>query len=519
MARPKEKRDIERFSDRIDWIVKNLDTDPTLLRFCNFPEDIYNALVSNIKRDEFVGESKYSTDGFHAPGPATWDRAVKKDDVAQIFIDWLVALFPDLSQEWLVVDTYKEFEELGLDISTSRERWKNAIVFYSKERDSLKAIALNFYARTNETPKLKSTDMIVPLLAKRGWFRNTPLELNHNTEDEYLHEPSKFKRYSPTKLEGLVGEYVSYKGSLTYKKRRKSKIEPQHNGEIFCATEVVFSDGQFVGFKYRLGRYYDYINTCEVLGAELADQIVRRKIDDLDNVVLTRRGSSEDAYKLDFRASYPGVNCLTIFRDYNEEEKLPKGNYFLLHKRDETQLQAQNSVHVLPAGGHQGYSKGAAREDTAIWRTVVREFFEELFDKESLYNQSESLEDVLLNPDIETLTRIFFHGEDPGARIYLHGFGLDPITLKPEVIVTIVVDWKIVQKKFPKLQLKYNWEVARKDSSRHQWVKLSKENLIRQAGGYAQSLGDVDLSTLPAGAACMLFAAEHLDQIMGNGSL
>lgn len=513
MGRPKKNIEIDDFSDRLDWIAQNLDTDPELLRYCNEASDVIKGLTHSVKNGSFDGPGKYTFGGKEGPSPKVLRLGKSGESIPPILIEWVLRLYPDMNREWLCLNTMEKFLERGLLIQTARERWRSAIQLYSKERLRLEEIARHFYrtldhSRTSECP-LQG----LRLLTRPGWVRSIPLELSKDTEAPFLASPEQGRTFQHRKLQGLTGDYVSYKGSLTYKNRRKAQPEPQHNGEIFCAKDVLLDHGEFVGFKYDLAHYFDYVNSCEILGAELADWILSEESQAPELISLQFRGSPESAFSLQSRASYPGLNCLTVFLNYKEHGL--KGNYFLLHKRDETQLQAQNTVHVIPAGGHQGFSKGAQKKDTALWRTIVREFLEELFNIEALYQQPESWEDFLLYPEVEKLMNAFFIGESAAARIYLHGFGLDPITLKPEVIVTIVVDWEIALNKLKNAKLNFNWEIGSKNLTRRQWAELSVGELRRQAAGKCQSIGDRPdfLDTLPAGAACMLATAKHYDKL------
>ncbi len=511
MPRPKSNLKVHKFAERLDWIVDNLDTDPSLLRFCTCRRDIFDALVNSVEQGIFVSGAQYR-DGERRgiPTSKTWERAIMSDSVPPVLMDWVLTLFPDLSGSWLTVGTLQDFHRTGKRIQLARDRWRRSIELFVNDRRRLENVARAYYKDVDASQNGLCPLKDIRLLTQRGWIRKRPMLLEENTERSILRSPERGRTFPHLKLAGLTGSYISYKGSLTYRKRRASKIEPQHNGEIFCVSSIVYSEGDFVGFHYNLAHYYDYVNTCEILGAELADWIIESENLTGRPPALPYRGKPEHAFDFDTRACYPGVNCLTVFKNYSES-RIPTGNYFLLHKRDETQLQAQNCVHVLPAGGHQGYSKGSQLEDTAIWRTVVREFFEELFDKEQLYRQPESWEDFLAYPDVRRLADVFFLGANPAAAVYLHGFGLDPITLKPEVLLTIVVDWAKVLTQTTGLRLTFNWEVKNRALSRHAWAKLSKSELIRQANGLVQSIGDSYRHTLPAASACMIATAENYD--------
>lgn len=500
------------FKKRVEWMVDNLDPDPAFRRFVTDSNDIFTALEDAALAQQTFAIARSEK----VPVRRTWQLALQHDSVPDIIIDWIDTLYPDMSREHLTVEALPAFLARGEKTARARERWRPAVRLYAEERARLSDMARKFYRVLDESARLSVGDVEFPLLTQPGWMRNSPIELTESSEDPILTDPGRARTFVPPKLDGLVGNFTGYKGALAYRNRRVIKAEPQHNGEIFCVSRVLQDSNGFIGFDYDLAKYFDYINTCEILGAELADFLIDNPQPDED-AVLPLRGSAADAFDFSLRASYPGVNCLSVFLNYSDARR-PKGNYFLLHKRDETQLQAQNTVHVVPAGGHQGFAAGADRRDTAIWRTVVREFAEELFNIEDLYRQPESWEDFLLHPKVAKIRDVFFRSENPAARVWLHGFGLDPVTLKPEVLITIVVDWAKVLTRWEKPIIEFNWELqkkVKKDGTRDQWVPLSQAELLRQARGGVQSLGDRFLPMLPAGAACLLQTYRHYG-LMGS---
>ncbi|MEM7430294.1 MAG: hypothetical protein AAF351_00010 [Pseudomonadota bacterium] len=508
MARPRNPR-IEKFGARIKWCTENLDTDARLARFIDTPKLVYNTYCDAVENGVF------STGGKRPLSDRTWRAATNEDVVALEIIDWICTLYPDMKPEHLAVKSFKRFIELGGPIVEARSRWDDAIELFAKDRVEVSRRAKKFYESVDES------DRDFPLiLGDRRWLRTYPLELTESISTAEASFPLPGENFEPLRLDGLSADYVSYKGTKTYRTRKLVKKEPQHNGEIFCVDEALFDSGGFRGFKYFLSHYYDYINTSEILGAELCDFLLRKPNRQFPDRFEFRK-TPGDALNFRNRATYPGINCLSIFQNYGEKSTkgrsgLKRGDYFLLHKRDETQLQAQNVVHVLPAGGHQAFAAGAQEQDTPIRRTVIREFLEELFDKECLYKQVNTWGDYLSIPEVDALHRIFFSGSNPAARIFLFGFGLDPVTLKPEVLCGIVVDWELATKYNPSLKLKYNWEVqdAASKATRHNWVPVDVNSLRAQAKGGQQSINGKMLGVLPAGQACMEYAADHLVSLL-----
>ncbi len=496
------------FQERISWVVSNLDPDPAYRRFVYDYNDVFTALEEALERGEF-----YQGAGQAVPKKRQWQNALRDDNPSPLFLDWIYTLYRDMKPDHFETEKLNDFLKLGEDIQDHRNRWRPAIRYFAENRTKLERVARSFYAGFGNTEEHSLEGIQFPLLTMPGWIRSLPLSLAEDSEKPRLTFPSAAVTFQDRRLEGLNGDYVAYKGALAYATRKIVKPEPQHNGEIFCARSVLTDKDGFVGFEYSLSKYFTYINTCEVLGAELADWVLDAGQNERPPK-LPFRGAPKDAFDLDNRAAYPGVNCLCILLNYSDNHPLRRhpGDYFLLHKRDETQLQAQNTVHVVPAGGHQGFSRGAQAVDTAFWRTMVREFAEELFDMEDLYRQPGSWGDFLQYKKVKKIVDVFFGKTNAAAQAYLLGFGLDPVTLKPEVLVTIVVDWKKAKKQWPDVKFKFNWELQTGlKADRCHWEPLSRQALVRQAkGGVLFFEGsDKPLSTLPAGAACMLQTARH----------
>lgn len=514
MVRPTNPT-IDRFADRISWITNNLDTDPIYLKFIS-PDNVgdnYVALAQALKLGTYAFQ-----DNFDGARPVkknltkhTWNEALRSDRPSPVFIDWLCALYPDLTREWLLEPTYEKFEALGEEIEKARRRWLPAIKHFSDKRSQLCKSMMEWYGLDYFQTV---GDNKIPLIAKPGWLRASPLELNNQTEDNVISAPTHATKFEVPILEGLLGNYSTYRGKEGYPARRTVFAKPQHNGEIFCAESVIVDDsGDFIGFKYGLGQYFDYLNTCEILGAELSDWVLRNPNTPMpDNFAF--RGTPEDVFELTNRAAYPGINCLTIVKNYSNGP-LKRGNYYLIHKRDDTQLQAQWSLHVAPAGGHQGLSGSSTIDDTRIFRTVVREFAEELFNMEDLVEQFEQWQEFEDHPDIKAIGNAFFWGRNPAAKAFLLGFGLDPVTTKPEVLCTIVIDWDVAKQNLRNPKFEFNWEFKSKrdQKTRTDWLPLNRPKMILDALGPRHRLEGRFLDPLPAGAACMLLTAKFWEQL------
>ena len=504
MPRAETDREIPDFTERLAWIVANLDTDPRYARFCTTIGDVDAALRRAIKAGTLAVAA-----GDRA---SSWPRA-KAGSVAKVYIDWLLRLYPDLTKSQLAARTFKEFVARGTMVQKARRRWRKPIAFVAKNRKAVSHFGKRYYADVDEAHALAPALPDFPLVVKKEWIRASPLRLDARTETPWLNAAAPALRHSAPRLPGLKGDYATYRDSLADTTRRAAMTEPQYDGRTFCASAVKFdTHGQFVGFDYYLSRYFDFVDTCEILGAELADARLKGALP----ARFPLRGAPADIFDFPRRAAYPGINCLSLFLNHGLPGLPGTADRFLLQLRDETQSQAQNMVHVLPAGGHQPLSRRAARADTAIRQTVMRELLEELFDVERHDRGADIPGNFFEIAEVKSLTSALFSEDDPSARIYLLGFGLDPVTTKPEVLVCIVIDWARVRRRLARPKLRFNWEVrSRANKPRHRWVTLSRAELMRQAQGRVQALENgVLLDTFPAAAACMQLTAVHLDDIL-----
>lgn len=504
MAQRKKPR-ISDYSKRVEWCLKNLDVNSRYTRYLTRWQDIWDVMSAAHDRGDLKGE---------CIAFSSFRKVHYSGEVPQPLIDWMCMLFPDLTEARLTAETYSQFEECFDSYMEDRHRWDAAIEFMAQDRIAINTVAKKFY----ESVDASASDFPLVLQEER-WMRSEPVELTREYEQEFLAEIRDGHKFDAPKLRGLSGEYSSYKGTKVYRERKKVRKEPQHNGEIFCIDDVLFDDSGLCGLTYFFSNYFDYINTCEILGAELADWVLRNGEDAALPDRFEHRGTPEQIFDYRSRATYPGVNCISLFLNYDGTNYGTVGNYFPLHKRDETQTQAQNLVHVVPAGGHQGFSMGAQSADTAIRQTVTREFLEEFFNLEDLNTQPASWHDFRNHPQVKPLYELFFSDVNPAAKIYLFGMGIDPVTCKPEVLCGVVVDWSIYRRRGGKEEINPNWELrsAGTDTRRDVWVQLTKDNLIEQASGGKQRLENgMWLKTLPAGEVCMRYAADHLDMLIGS---
>jgi hypothetical protein len=408
-----------------------------------------------------------------------------------------------MTREVLAEPSFATFSQYASPIGEARTRWAKAAEFMTKNRGPLAALGKRYHRSVDDEPDF-------PLVTKRGWLLKEPALISAHsplpTRNDYA------RSAAPYRLEGLNTEYLSIKHRVSAGNRRPT------NGDAYRVL-AIDSDGNDLKFTFGPMGYHDYINSCEALGAELSDLFISRKLinredlEDSEIPVLPHRGKPSDVYDFNRRSAGAGINCILLLKNYftgSYSKRLEMKRKFVLHNRGTKTLEAQNTVHVVPAGGHQPMVKDFGDDkELSIWRTAIREFCEELFNKEDAAKVQSHGEEFLELPEIRPLVEAFF-GPKGAAKVYLLGVGLDPVTTKPEILVAIVVDWLSASNQYLahsnalslKVEANYEGEVS--------FIDLTRDNLLREALRPRQGA-----TVLPAGAACMLMAARHYDFLMG----
>jgi hypothetical protein len=390
-------------------------------------------------------------------------------------------IFPRVPWEALTTESIDSFFEIVAAEQRKYEPWINATAAVARHRLSLSLAAKNYYAGIDAAPSN------FPLVAGDGWLLDKPLLLEEIDDMTNWNGTVRGVESSPL-WEGGV-EYIDIK-----RKKIKGEIT---NGRTYRMLSLAMKDGKPL-FTFGRGRYFDYINTLEILAAEFAMNPT-----DLSPTRHPMRGAPSNIFELLGRSAFPGINVLLIVKNFQGHTSKVPLHRFALHKRGQQTAEAQNTIHVVPAGSHQPLGPEHETEaDMAIWRTAVREFIEELFNKEEAHAMKYSSAGFFEEPQIRGLVNTFFRKEG-SSRLYYLGTGFDPLTTKPEILCALVVDWKIVSAhdetmsaKYFRNILDYNYE------GEVYFVPLSIDNLKDEATRHRRQG-----SILPAGAACLLQAS------------
>ncbi len=205
------------------------------------------------------------------------------------------------------------------------------------------------------------------------------------------------------------------------------------NAPLYALDSVTVERGKQPLLTVTLGNYFDFYNTCEYLGFEMAyaRRILGKKA--RTRRTMPRRFRQRELFDTHNRFPGIGINTITILQNMiDDTEQGERETYFLLHKRGNKVAEGMGNYHVVPAGSYQPLLDYTVREETpsdsvaeTMKNTVLREFGEELLDYEEFLdlNTSELLQrlDQILDP------------------VYL-GVGFEPLNTKTEVLAALVID-------------------------------------------------------------------------------
>ncbi|WP_307874472.1 transcriptional regulator [Frankia nepalensis] len=179
---------------------------------------------------------------------------------------------------------------------------------------------------------------------------------------------------------------------------------------------------------FRLGRYFDGLNVGEACAHEYAAHV-------LEGGGQPLRAAVGDPRDLTRRAANLAISTLTLRLD-----RAAGTATFLLHLRDPAKVgHAGGLYQVIPAGIFQpaGPAPWNERNDFDLWRSMVREFAEELGGEPEGHGSDLAPVDYAAWPFAARLTRARAEG---GVRVRVLGMGTDPLTFATDLLTVAVFD-------------------------------------------------------------------------------
>ena len=256
----------------------------------------------------------------------------------------------------------------------------------------------------------------------------------------------------------------------------------------FCYRLIEF-DGTTLTFCP--GKYFDYLNTCEYLGFELALAITRDlKISGqlgvgndanlqeiagellLDKSLLPQR-SAIQPLSFSERSTAFGTATITVIK---RSKKPPQ---FVMNRRSSSLSETPGLLHVIPAGTFQSNFPNDRfhEQEFSFTENILREFIEELIDDRQLRGNTKLFfsRDDMFSETGSAFRRLVC---DPGNMdlIYL-GTVIDPINLKPEIITVFMIHEAYLQLICGEL-LNPSWETEGNSIELHDLSESSIQSLL-----------------------------------------
>lgn len=329
----------------------------------------------------------------------------------------------------------------------------------------------------------------VPMLTRPGWILGRPVALEE-VKIRLLPRSENLDRseVSAERAARMLPPRESRRGHLRYSDAlvEVDGLSHLYNGTVYRPVSIEVDDvGLSIDFIE--GDYFAHLDTSEILAYEMA-AAERRWF----KPRLAYRRALGDPFDLWARSTSLGVLTLTICRTHN-------GARFLMHARDGGQVVVGSKVmHVVPAGEFTPASVylEANTEDFDIWHTIMREYAEELLDKEEAYGK----EGAGLNYVNESPYRELNQARQDGKlNAYVLGIGLDPLTWKPELFTVCVFDSATFDNIF-KDSAKRTWEGTILRGSDGKGLRFDEETVNRYAD---------DPNTRRGAGVCLKQAWEH----------
>src|ERR1700674_561238 len=348
----------------------------------------------------------------------TWNRHLLEARLPPDLVAGLRIMYPRLTLQMLKAETLEEFGVLLAAQSSAFDRYRLVLNYYSRRRVELDRVMRPYYAELDSDPTF-------PLLTQAGWIPDEPILLDEQRERSLLRFVDCRSPPGPPFLDGLPEGFHE----LRILCNPEVKLE---NDECYRPTEISMGkDGLQLDFGR--GYYFDFLDSCEVLGLELARwvQVHNGRVPPANPGDLPLRGHPISILDLRNRSAVAGVTTLLMVLGHGP------GDIFFWQERGTKVAVNQNLDSLVPSGTFQPFLKhdGVFPRDFQITRTVLREFGEELLGKkefELLVKQNLDLGGIdELRPFIHLL-------QNDRAHIHFLGIGLDRVTTVPEILTAFV---------------------------------------------------------------------------------
>ena len=378
----------------------------------------------------------------------------------------------------------------------SAEHWRAVRRELNSSRHALTQVASRFYP---SALRVGTT----ALMCRQEWIPGRPLGLDEVRLNWVEHAPPPAftgtgpasARLRPAYPGG--GRYPSYAAAL-------AALDPPalfDNRPTYRLLAAHLAPGTGRADLAR-GRYFDFVSTGEALAHELAGAW-RDGRAPAGGRGLPLRDSAGDPCDLSRRSALCAITTLTLRRASPGEAS------FLLHRRDPARVTHAGGLHqVMPVGIFQPADGNPAseRSDLSLWRSMAREFSEELLGTTEDYRGLGTPVDYDRWPFYRELSAAREAGK---LTVWCLGLGVDPLTFAVDILAVAVFDGDAFDSIFAGL-VAANAEgrvVGGGDAPGTPGVPYTGE-VIRRFGGGAEPMQ-------AAGAAVLQLAWRHRAGLLG----
>lgn len=311
--------------------------------------------------------------------------------------------------------------------------FKGARALIRARRADLTQDALAFHAERHGL----HAEAGLPLLAGDGWIPQAPIPLadvdlvSDNAAQDYADTLAAARHLLPYDDDDVQHKtYASAVQAMLVAEAQASGQKPPlfENRQSYRLVDVKKDP---LRLHIARGMYFDHQNTDEVVGYETALAAWRREHHPLLSRLERRhrlRTALGNPLDLSRRCVIPGVSTLTI-------RKADGDSRFFMHNRIRVAL-AQGTHHVTPAGEFQPSGSGANlfNQDRDLWKNIQREYHEEFLGAPESWHTGHS-PDYRNEEPYKLFNEVYEQGD---LKVWFLGIGLDPLTLKAEILTCAV---------------------------------------------------------------------------------
>lgn len=360
---------------------------------------------------------------------------------------------------------------MSVRISHINHDLEKVFAYRIENRNKIFENAKSYYVSDFDTSHLN-------LIYKEEWIPNKLIDLRIIDSN---------MRWKDSTSEFSAGIYQPiYKNNLLSSCIRDNMhgIHIYNNLTYRLVSETVIDEVPILEFEEN--DYFTYVNFNESLAVELS--IFTRanaRPPSFERNDLPYRGEPKRALNLRDNGNAVGISAITIVSNSSSKK-------FILHQRGTRTLEAPGTIHVVPAGTFQPHGKGNANHsrDFSLTRSISREFLEELLGITEANEPDPNGNDILDHKDARMFRNLINDGK---IHFRYMGMGIDIVTLKPEILVCI-----LISDGNDDLSFRNNFE------GHGFMVDWTQYNLLKFS-----RRGDM----LPAGSACLFLAAKHFNEI------